>query len=475
MTMAQPYIALERKAKGRVIAGAGLLWFYNLIFSFTMPVVLPTLMKHYGLLGFLAVLSGLTSLLLCIATPIGGKLGDRYGRRRVCLAAGYLRLALMLFCAIPTNGALFFAAYVTGNLLGGILSAFPSAILGDVTVPEERPRWFGLFGTINGAALFFGLLCGGIIVDLLGAFSVFLVFAPVGFAAMALLTAYYPNRPTPGKVSADRAGIFLLGCGFACILSWCAFGGLLFPRASVLGGVLLIAGVVLLLLLFWVETRAADPLLDLRLFRIKPFAMSFFAYLLIAPMMCLCSSLLVLFGQMGLGLSAMVSGTLAVPKNILFLVGPVFLGGWIARDVRRFRTAFLLCGAAIIAASAFSACWSASKPLSAIYATMLVFGVGSCFQAVSIQPYMQTAVEPKDMGVASAMILFANSIGIAVFNAFYNIVYNAKYNAVAAGTDGTVSQVIVETFSAMSILSAVCGGILILCVLRLIPSTTERD
>lgn len=464
-----PYVVLEEGAKRKVLVGAGLLWFYNLIFSFTMPVVLPTIMATYGMMGFYAVLSGVTSLLLCVATPIGGKLGDRFGRRRICLLAGYLRLAIMLFCAVPTNGALFFAAAVIGNMLGGILSAYPSAILGDVTVPEERPRLFGIFGTINGTALLLGLLCGGAIVDLLGAFSVYLVFAPFGLASMLLLTFYYPNRPAQTPAPVDGAGMVLLTCGFACVLTWCAFGGTLFERFSLPGTVLLIGGLLLIAGLLYVEPRAKDPLLDLRLFRIKPFAMSFGAYFLIAPMMCLCSSLLVLFGQMSLGLPAIISGTLALPKNILFVLVPTALGAWVARDPRRFRVSFLMCGIAVAVASLLASTWSGGTPLAVVYATMLIFGVGSCFQAVSIQPYMQIAVGPGDIGVASAMVLFANSVGVAMFNAFYNIFYNARYAAMMAGDGHGLAGVITGTFSATSRLSAVCGVLLIVLALILIP------
>ena len=99
------------------------------------------------------------------------------------MVAGYIRLALMMFCAIPTSGPVFFVVYSVGTFAGGLLNAYPSAILSDVTRPEERPRWFGLFGTINGASLLIGLLGGGLVVDHLGPFNVFWFFAPWGVVA----------------------------------------------------------------------------------------------------------------------------------------------------------------------------------------------------------------------------------------------------------------------------------------------------
>lgn len=474
--MAQmPYVPLQPRAKRGVILGACFLWFYNLLFGFTMPVVFPSLMAHYDMMAYYAILGGISSLFSCLITPVGGKLGDRFGRRRVALVAGYIRLFLMMFCAIPTSGPVFLVVYTAGTFAGGLLNAYPSAILSDVTLPEERPRWFGLFGTINGASLLIGLLGGGLVVDYLGPFSVFWFFAPWGVVAMILITIFYPNKQAEERRPIDWAGIGMLGVGLSCILAWCAFGGTYIDRSSPFGVGLLVVGVAVIAVLLLYERRAADPIINLKLFRNRNFSMSFSCHLLIAPMMCLCSSVLVLFGQMSLGLSATVSGTLALPKNILFLVVPTFLGAWVARDQYRFRYTFLGCGVAIAVASVLAALWSVDTPVWAVYCVMLIFGVGTSCQAVSIQPYMQIAVPPQEMGIASALLMFANSIGVAIFNAFYNIFYNSKYSAaMELGGGPYLARAIAETFSAMAVLSAVCAVILVVIALVLIPSRRTK-
>lgn len=469
MASAEAYISLPRPQQHRVILGTGILWFYNLLYGFAMPVVLPTLMEYYDMMAYYAILGGITSLVGCIVTPIGGKLGDRFGRRRVCLFAGYLRLILLL-CAIPTSGITFFILYTASTLAGGFVNAFPATILSDVTTPAERPRWFGIFGTINGAALLIGLFGGGVVADALGPLSIFWLVTPLGLAALILLTIYYPNRPSGSTARIDGVGMGLLGGGFACALSWCAFGGTLFPRVSPTGIALLAVGLVLLVVLLRYEHSAQDPLLDLSLFRNHHFAMSFSTHLLIAPMMCLCSSTLSLFGQKGLGLSATVSGTLALPKNILFLIIPALLGTWIARDQQRFRIAFLTCGGAIALASFLCAGWDTKTTIFTIYAVMLIFGVGTSCQSVCIQPYMQMAVPSTQLGIAASMVQFANSIGVVIFNAFYNIFYNARYSAaMAQGGGPRLAEAIAETFSCISILSAVCGLCIMALTLWLVP------
>jgi hypothetical protein len=74
------------------------------------------------------------------------------------------------------------------------------------------------------------------------------------------------------------------------------------------------------------------------------------------------------------------------------------------------------------------------------------------------------------LGIATAMVSFAGSIGGAVFNAFYNIIYNSKYaEAVELGGGEHLSHAVAEVFSSMSVLTAVCGALIVLVTFVLIP------
>lgn len=164
-----------------------------------------------------------------------------------------------------------------------------------------------MFGTINGVALVVGLLCGGLIVDYLGPFSIFTLTTVPGAASFVLLMKFYPNRPAKAAPAIDFPGIALLGGCLVCLLGWCSLGGIVFQRGSALGVALLAMGLLLGVLLFWREKQAPDPLIDLTLFRRRHYAVSFAVQMLIPPMVYLCSSVLVLFGQSVMGLSATAS------------------------------------------------------------------------------------------------------------------------------------------------------------------------
>lgn len=468
--IAPAYIQLEEKAKKRALLGIYLLWAHRVLFSFTTPVVLPAVMESYDMMGWYAIQSGLAALLGCITAPIGGKLGDIFGRRKICLPLAWTMLAFTVLCTLKLPGPVFFVAYIMVSFLNGFLSAYPISIISDLSTTAERPRLVGLYATINGVGMIVAMLLGGVIADNLDPFLGFALFAPVGALGLILLSAYYPNKPADHKVSVDKWGILLMSCGVSAILIWCFFGGVLFPRVSVLGIALIVMGAILIVTLFWVEKRVKEPLIDLGMFRRKPFAQSALACFLITPMPTLCSSILILFGSVSLGLSNTVTGTLALPKNILFALLPSVLGTWLGRDFRRFRTIFFLCGATTALGSFISATWNISTPILAIYLTMLLFGVSTSCQATAIQLYVQVTLPQKELGVAAAMVSFSGSIGSAIFNAAYNIVYNSKYAAaMELGGGEHLAHAITEVFSSMSILTGVCGALIVAVTLLLIP------
>lgn len=464
------YIPLEYTAKKRALLGIYLLWAHRVLFCFTTPVVLPAVMEEYGLMGWYAIQSGLASLLGCISVPIGGKLGDIFGRRKMCLSLSYIMLALTVVCMLKLPGPIFFVAYIGIYFLNGVMNAYPISILSDLSTTAERPRLMGLYAAINGVGMVAAMLLGGLITDYLDPYLSFGLYTPIGLAGLLLLTRYYPNKPAEHRVSVDKVGVTLMSGGVSCILLWCIFGGVLFERGSAVGIALLAAGAVLLVALFRAESRIKEPLIDLKMFRYKPFTQSFLGSILISPMPNLCSSILILFGSLGLGLSATVTGTLALPKNIIFSLLPAVLGSWLGRDFRRFRTIFLLCGITTALGSFICASWSVSTSVLAIYLTMILFGVSTSCQATALQLYIQVSLPQEQLGTASAMAAFSGSVGSAIFNAVYNIIYNAKYAAaMELGGGEHLAHAISDVFSAMAILTGVCGALIVVVTFLLIP------
>lgn len=456
---------LEKRVKNLLLWAAVSMFLSNLLYAFTLPVLMPSLFKRYELMPYYALFGGFISLLNTIIIPIGGKLSDRYGRRSISLWCLAVRTVLLILCALPLPGPAFLVLLILCNASVAILSAVPYAMLSDIARPEQRMKWFGIFGTVNGIALLAGLLGGGLIVDLIGPSNGFLFFIPFGVISFLPIAKYYPDLPTKENTPLDVKGIVLLSAGIACLIAWFNFGGILFGRFSGPGILILASSVVLIFILVRRERRAADPLINLDYFKDRSFLLSCLIFVCIAPMTGLCTGSLALFGQVGLGLSATMSGTLALPKNMVLFIMPSFLGAWIAKDTRRFRSVFLLCGASIAAAGVFSAMWTTSTGVVTIYAVMLIFGIATSAQSVTIQPYMQLSVPPEDVGSATSVLMFCNSLGIVVYSLVHGSVYNLRF--IAASAAGGEARAVSETFSAMAWFTAGAGVMIILTVLLL--------
>ncbi|MBR1779945.1 MAG: MFS transporter [Oscillospiraceae bacterium] len=405
-----------------------MLYLYSMLYTFALPVMYPSMLSRYSLMPYYALFGVISVSMSCVSTPLGGKLCDTVGRKRLFLITGTLRLVLMFLCGIRTTPLVFSVLYLSSSCISGFMYAIPLAILSDLTTPEERPRYFGYFGAITGVSLLSGILLGGIITDLFGPFSMFFLFIPILLAAMVLIGYGYTDRAGAARVSLDAPGCLLMALCLASLVILCSFGGSAFPWISWISGGLLAGCVVFFLLFLRRERHCSDPLLDLSIFSDRNFDLSFACGFLIAPMVSLCSGYLVLFGQVALGLSSTVSSTLALPKNIIYLILPTFLGIWVSKNAGRYRLSFLGCGGLIALAGALASLWSVQTGILTIYLVMIVFGLATSCQSISMQPYMQLTVSPARIGIASSLISFSTTLGSTLIGAVNTIYFNARYS-----------------------------------------------
>ena len=208
---------------------------------------------------------------LAYATAIlsAGALGDRLGRRRVFL------LGLIVFtlgsaaCALAPNAAVLIAARVLTGV-GAALEVPATLALLSVAFPDgrARARALGWWASMNGLAFAIGPVVGGVLADALGWRSVFAVAIPVALGTIALVR-FVPESETDPHAALDGTGQTLAAL---------ALGALTFAGMSVGSHTLVAAGAWLVVgiaatVAFVVRERAArHPLVDLALFRDRPFA-----------------------------------------------------------------------------------------------------------------------------------------------------------------------------------------------------------
>ena len=405
-------------------AFAGLLvaMFIGALDQTIMATALPTIAGQLGGLGDLPWVVTVYVLGAAAATPLWGKASDLYGR------SGMLRGAIVVFIVFS---ALSGAAQSIGELIafralqgigaGGVMTLATAAV-GDLVSPRERGRYQGFIQVTFLLASLAGPLIGGAFVDDASWRWALYVNIPIGLAALVLLTVFFrpPVQRRPARL--DVAGSGLLAAAVVAILLVANWGGSRYAWGSawivglVLGAVALVGAFV------WQERRAPEPVLPLRLFRDSVFVVVSAG--LFATTLALFAAIvfLPLFLQLVTGASAMGSGLLTLPLLAAAAVSTIASGLIMARTGR--YKAFPIAGLVLMGTGLllFSTLGAGSSRLTAAM-FMVVFGLGFGMVTQILMVAIQNAVEPREIGTATASAnLFralGGSVGVAVFGAIF--------------------------------------------------------
>ena len=313
-------------------------------------------------------------LLGLVATPIMAKLSDRFGRRSIYILAIGIFGAGSLVVALAHSFPLMLAGRAIQAIGAGGILPVAAAVIGDTFPVEKRGSALGLIGAVFGIAFLVGPILAGFLLKYLSWHWLFLINLPIAamlvVGAMRLLPA---TRPAESK-RFDLAGVALL----SVLLAALAYGITgLDPNLSLLGlteltigGPLLLA--VLLVPFFWsVEKRAADPVLQPRLFRSRQ--MNVAGLLSIGTGMAETSGVfLPTLAVTGLGMSAHEASFWMIPTVIALVIGSPLAG----KLLDRIGSKIVIQGGLALTAAGFFMFGLAGTDLTWFVAGQLASGLG---------------------------------------------------------------------------------------------------
>jgi EmrB/QacA subfamily drug resistance transporter len=375
-----------------------------------------------------------------IAVPIFAKLSDIYGRKWFFLAGTIVFVIASAFCGgagqipwIPGDGMLQLIVFRGIQGLGaGMIVGLLFTIIGDIFAPAERAKFQGLFAAVWGLASIFGPTLGGWITDEFSWRWTFWVNLPVGaLAAIAVLVEFPYFRPQGVRRQIDWLGVFTLS---ACLvplllaLTWVSQYGWLSQRVMPL----LILAALMLVAFLLTESRAAEPLLPLWLFRNPIIAVSSVAIFLLGMGMFGVILYVPLFMQGVLGVSATRSGSLLTPLLVAAVISSIAAGNIIGRT-GRYRTLAVV-GAVLATIGMFLlAAMDGDTTRLEVVRNMIIAGLGIGIMQPIYTLVVQNVAPQAQMGAATASTQFFRSIGatvgVAVFGSVLLTMYHDRFQS----------------------------------------------
>jgi EmrB/QacA subfamily drug resistance transporter len=348
-----------------------------------------------------------------IMTPISGKLGDLFGRKPLLLIGMIGFVLASALCGQARDMMQLVAFRGIQGLFAGVLFSSVFASIADIFTIERRTRIQGLFGGIFGIASVVGPTIGGYLTDNVGWRWVFYVNVPVGIAAVLFVFLTMPRTAHQATWrDIDFIGAGALAAGLAPILvafsitrdhSW--------GSPEVLG--LLIVGAAMLVLFYLLERRTDHPIVPFELFKNRTFAVSVLVGFLVAVGMFGAIVYVPLVYQGVLGIAATNSGLLITPMMVGLIAGSVLTGQLMLR-IKRYRYLGTF-GTGLVAIGTFlmSTITPATNELEIVRDLVIVgFGVGITFPLYLNA--VQSAVEPRYIGVVTSQIQFFRNVGATI-------------------------------------------------------------
>ena len=409
-----PALQLPQERKIEILVGVLLVTFLSALDQTIVGVALPRIVGELG--GTNELYTWVITSYLLTATITGvfyGKLSDIYGRRLMLLfgvsvfllgsflsALSWSMESLILFRGIQGVGA-------------GAIFPISLAIIGDLFTPRERGRYQGLFGAVFGVASIIGPLLGGWLTDNLSWHWIFLVNLPIGAVTLYIIYRYLPSvhgeQPTRdldylgGLVFAVGVVFLLLGLTNKQTADW--------TDVSV-GGFLLIAAALTPVFLF-IESRVAEPIVPLELFRNRNYAVTILATFLAAIGFFGAIIFLPRWFQFVQGVSPTESGLQILPLLAGVIISSIVAGALVSRT-GKFK--WILTGALAIMSVGILLFTGlgARTDLPLLWGWMFLagLGVGPTLSVFTI--VIQASVPFSRLGVATGNLVFFRQIGGSV-------------------------------------------------------------
>ena len=356
---------------------------------------------------------------------MGGRIGDRIGRRRTFTLGLGLFTVASIVCGLAPDASILVAARLVQGIAGALISPNVLAIIGVVYRGPARLRALTTYGLVMGFAALGAQLIGGLLMQAdvagLGWRSVFLINLPVGIAGVLLASRFIPESRAEGRIGLDLPGTALITLALTGILLPLVDGR---PQGWPLWTWLSLAAALGVLGIFvvyqrWLGRRGGSPVLDPAMFRDRTFTTGLLTQLVFWCGQASFFLVLALYLQLGRGLSPLEAGGVFTLLAAAYLVTSLRA----PRLAQRYGRDVIGLGALVLAVGDALLLWSVADigtggPILALAPGLILVGAGMGLCITPLVSIVLGAVDPRRAGAASGTLStvqqLGNSLGVAL-------------------------------------------------------------
>ena len=428
---------LTMRQRHLVFTGMLISTFLSSLDGTAVSTALPTIAGELGGIDQLPWV--LTAYLLgsVAATPLYGKLSDLYGRRLLTeIALAVFIVTSVMAAASQTMWQLIVSRGLQG-IGGGGLMAMGFIVIGDIFSPRERGKYMAYYTMNFSLAALMGPVVGGVFTDLATWRWIFIINAPLGLVAMAVIHANLTFTLPEREHRLDVVGAGVLVTSVTALILGLALGGETYPWGSWQVVALLVVAVAGAIFFIRWELRAPEPVLPMRLFRNPTFRILIGGNAVYGAAGMGMMSFFPLFFQVSLGEAATTAGLIIASSSIAVSLGS-YISGRVTTGTGRYRivlqTAPVLTAIAVFS---FTFLDVNSSAYSAIpWLALMGVSMGLAF------PTMTTAVQNSlalpDLGAGTAAINFFRALGQTIGVGAFGALLTSRINRELADLSDTV-------------------------------------
>ncbi len=417
-----------RSERGPVLVAIMLTTALIALDSTVIATAVPSVVKDLGGFSQFPWLFSIYLLTQAVTVPVYGKLADVVGRKPVMVFGILVFVGASVLCGAAWSMPALIVARGLQGIGAGAIQPMGITIIGDLYSVEERSRVQGYVASVWGAASVLGPAIGGLFSEYVSWRWIFFVNVPLGAVALVALQRRFTERvQARTHHTIDYAGTTLLTTGCSLLVLGLLEGGNAWAWGSATSALVLGGAVVSLAAFLVVESRAAEPVLPLWVFRRRVLVGGNLTSLAVGAMLIGLSSYVPTYVQGVLGTGAVEAG---------FALGALTIGWPIAAALSGrvymrigFRNTALIGAVFVVGGSVLTALLGGRSSVWAVAGSMFVTGIGMGLCSAPTVVAIQSVVGWDRRGVVTGTNMFCRAMGSAIGAALFGAVANATLSS----------------------------------------------